>query len=90
MTNQSLTHLAARRLKQISAGEFSSEVREKAILCLIDFLGAAQSGLQTQLSHSVLKYSENHAGKPEAYVFGSSRPMSAEIAAFTNTILAHS
>ncbi|RFU24889.1 hypothetical protein B7463_g11448, partial [Scytalidium lignicola] len=90
MKKQTLTYLAVERLKQISAGDFSSEVREKALSCLLDFLGAAQSGLLTQLSNSILKYAELHADKPEAYVFGSDRAMCAETAAFTNTVLAHS
>lgn len=87
--NQSLARIAARRLKQISAGEFSAEVRAKASLCLIDFMGAAQSGLSNPLSHPLLKYAELHTGKPEAYVFGSDHAMCAETAAFTNAVHAH-
>jgi 2-methylcitrate dehydratase PrpD len=89
MHKQSLAYLAARRLKQICAGQFSSEVREKASLCLLDFLGAAQSGLSDQLSLSILTYSDLHAGKPEAYVFGRDEAVCAETAAFVNTVLAH-
>ena len=85
----SLTNIAAQRLQKIAAGDFCPEVRRKAVLCLLDFLGAAQSGLQLSLSHSILKYCTLHAGKPEAYVFGGGQAVCAETAAFTNTILAH-
>ncbi|KAJ9499962.1 hypothetical protein LTR99_008591 [Exophiala xenobiotica] len=84
-----LTRIAAGRLKEISAGNFSTEVRQKATLTLLDFLGAAQSGLLLPLSHSVLKYAARHPDQPEAYVFGIEKAMSAETAAFTNTVLAH-
>ncbi|KFY91886.1 hypothetical protein V500_04418 [Pseudogymnoascus sp. VKM F-4518 (FW-2643)] len=87
--NQSLTGIAARRLKQISAGEFSTEVREKVSLCLLDFLGAANSGLSNPLSQPLLRFAELHTGKPEAYVFGSDHAMCAETAAFTNAVHAH-
>ncbi|KFZ06318.1 hypothetical protein V501_07520 [Pseudogymnoascus sp. VKM F-4519 (FW-2642)] len=87
--NPSLACIAARRLKQISAGEFSAEVREKVSLCLLDFLGAANSGLSNPLSRPLLKFAELHTGKPEAYVFGSHHAMCAETAAFTNAVHAH-
>jgi 2-methylcitrate dehydratase PrpD len=88
-TEESLTCIAAKRLERISKGEFSNEVREKASLCFLDFLGAAQSGLLGQLSRSVLKYCTLRPGKPEAYVFGMDNRVGAEMAAFTNAILAH-
>ncbi len=85
----SLTGLAVRRLRQISAGEFDNEVRDKASLCLIDFLGAAQSGLLGLMSQSMAEYSVLRAGNPEAYVFGGDKAVCAETAAFVNTVLAH-
>jgi 2-methylcitrate dehydratase PrpD len=86
---RTLAQLAASRLKQISAGDFSAEVKAKASLCLIDILGATQSGLLTPLAHSVLRYADLHAGKPEAYIFGSDKAVCAETAAFVNAVLAH-
>ncbi|KIW33121.1 uncharacterized protein PV07_04612 [Cladophialophora immunda] len=87
---QTLTRLAARRLKQISSGELSTEVREKVSLCLLDFLGACQAGLGGELGVPLLKYAELHAGKPEAFVFGSDKAMSAETAAFIHAALSNS
>jgi 2-methylcitrate dehydratase PrpD len=85
----SLLYLAASRLKIISHGQLSAEVRQKASLCLIDFLGAAQIGLQSPLARSILEFTVLHDGKPEAYVFGGDSAICAETAAFANTILAH-
>lgn len=85
-----LLNLAAGRLRQISAGKFSAEVRQKAAYCLLDFLGAAQYGLTLPVGQIVVKYSALRAGNPEAFVFGGEKGLvSAETAAFTNTVLAH-
>lgn len=84
-----LTRLAAKRLKQISSEKLSAEAREKVSLCILDFLGACQVGLRGELGAPLLKYSELHAGKPEAFVFGSNKKMSAETAAFIHAALSN-
>ncbi|EXJ68018.1 uncharacterized protein A1O5_08633 [Cladophialophora psammophila CBS 110553] len=86
----SLLRFAASRLRRISEGQFSTEVREKATLCLLDWLGAAQVGAPNPLGRKVLEFATLHAGKAEAYVFGADMAMCAETAALTNAILAHS
>ncbi|KAK4938497.1 hypothetical protein LTR10_021029 [Elasticomyces elasticus] len=87
---QTLTRLAAKRLKQISSGELSADVREKVSLCLLDFLGACQAGLGGELGEPLLKYAELHVGKPETFVFGSDKAMCAETAAFVHAALSNS
>jgi hypothetical protein len=84
---QSLTRLAARRLEQISSGQLSAEVKEKASLCLLDFLGACQSGLGGDLGEPLLKYAALNAGKPEAFAFGTDKLICAETAAFVHAVL---
>lgn len=85
----SLTRIATKRLAQIAAGDFNPEVREKASLCLLDFLGAAQYGLSGPFSAHILKYASLRAGKPEAFCFAMDKGVCAETAAFTNAMLAH-
>ena len=86
---QCLTRLVARRLRDISLKELSTEVREKASLCLLDHLGACQVGLNGDLGAPLLKYAERHAGRSEAIVFGSNQKGSAETAAFVHATLSN-
>lgn len=89
-TAPSLTRLAARRLQRIAEGEISPEVRLQASLCLLDALGAIQYGLTGELAESLRSYASQNRGFPEAYSFASAEKVSAETAAFTNGVLAHS
>ena len=84
-----LTRLAARRLKHISEGELSPELRTQASLCILDNVGATHAGLTHELAESIRKYTQQHAGQPEAYAFGSNVKVCAETAAFANGVLSH-
>ena len=85
-----LTQLAAGRLKEIRQGSLTREVNEKAVLCLIDFLGALISGLQAPWSPGLLQYARiSSSGVAHAHVVGLEAPVSAEVAAFTNATIAH-
>jgi 2-methylcitrate dehydratase PrpD len=84
-----LTRLAARRLHQIATEDLSQEVYDKATYCLIDYLGAVNSGLLLPWAPALKKYAELNAGRPEAFAWGSRQQVSAESAAFINATLAH-
>lgn len=86
----SLTRLAARHLLSPDFHDLPSEVKQKASLCLLDYLGATISGLSSPWSSSLLRYAETRPGAPEAHLWGSANPVSAEVAAFTNAALGHS
>jgi 2-methylcitrate dehydratase PrpD len=85
----SLLCVAASRLRRISEGHFSAEVRQKASLCLLDFLGAAQLGGSSALGRKLVDFATLHAGEAEAYVFGGDKVICAETAALINSTLAH-
>lgn len=85
----SLTRLAARRLRSIASGQFSPEVREKVVVCLVDYHGAVQTGLSTPWSATLIKYATTRPGPAEAHAWGTKSKVSAEIAAFFNAALAH-
>jgi 2-methylcitrate dehydratase PrpD len=84
-----LTRRTARRLHHIATAELSSELYDKAIFCIVDFLGAVHTGLLLPWKDSLVKYARLNAGKPEAYVWGIDDKVSVETAAFVNATLAH-
>ncbi|KAK5465488.1 hypothetical protein LTS15_002051 [Exophiala xenobiotica] len=86
----SLTRLAARRLQSIVSGQLSPEVREKVVVCLVDYHGAVQTGLSSPWSATLIKYASTRHGPAEAYAWGTRSKVSAETAAFVNAALAHS
>lgn len=87
---QSLTYVAAIRLQRIRDQKLSPAVQDKAILCLIDYLGALISGLSSDWSGSLLQWAKRSSpsGGP-AHVMGLDVPVSAETAAFANASIAH-
>lgn len=85
-----LTCLAARHLHTIATAELPNEVKRKAGLCLLDYIGAAISGLSVPWAPALLRYAESRRGAPEAHLWGSRVPVSVETAAFTNAALGHS
>ncbi|KAJ9498551.1 hypothetical protein H2202_005736 [Exophiala xenobiotica] len=86
----SLTRLAARRLQSIVSGQLSPEVREKVVVCLVDYHGAVQTGLSSPWSAILIKYASTRPGPAEAHAWGTKSKVSAEAAAFVNAALAHS
>ncbi|KAF2161673.1 hypothetical protein M409DRAFT_28070 [Zasmidium cellare ATCC 36951] len=84
-----LTRLAAKRLKQISVEGLSSEVHTKATHCLVDTLGAIAVGLTGPLAASMRMYATRDIDRPQSYAFAIGKKTSAETAAFTNAVLAH-
>ena len=89
-TTETLTQLAARRLEEIRHHDLPKNVQEKAITCLLDYLGALVSGLSTPWSSALLKYAKGTcATAGEARVMGLDTLVSAEMAAFTNAAIAH-
>lgn len=89
-SGQSLTYVAALRLQRIRDHDLSPTVQKKAILCLIDYLGALISGLSSDWSGSLLQWAKisSPSGGP-AHVMGLAGPVSAETAAFANASIAH-
>ncbi|KEF55093.1 uncharacterized protein A1O9_08746 [Exophiala aquamarina CBS 119918] len=86
-----LTRLAVGRLEKLRSCELKAEVREKAVQCLIDYLGALVTGLSATWSASLLQYAEVVSpSKGSSHVMGLNSTLSAEVAAFTNAALAHS
>lgn len=85
-----LTELAAGRLERLRKCELRAEVQERAVHCLIDYLGALISGLAAPWSAALLQYAQVASpGKGPAHVMGLDTPLAAEVAAFTNAALAH-
>jgi 2-methylcitrate dehydratase PrpD len=90
----SLTQLAAQHLERIRNSKLTSEVRDKTVLCLLDYLGALISGLSTPWASALLKYAGASSGLPTSSqgavnVMGLDSHCSAEKAAFTNASIAH-
>lgn len=100
----SLTQLAAQHLEKIRNGKLSSEVRDKTILCLLDYFGALGSGLSAPWAKSLLRYAQvstsgssglstsSSSSSPQSggvSVMGLQMLCSAETAAFTNASIAH-
>lgn len=85
----SLTRLAVRRIQSVVEGQVSQTIRKKAVACLIDYLGAAHSGLSTPWGEALSKYATAQPGPPEAQVWGTNAKASAETAAFVNAALGH-
>ena len=85
-----LTRLAARRLRAIAASELAPDLRHKAGLCLLDYLGACIQGLSAPWAPALLCYAESRRGAPESHQWGSDALVTAETAAFTNAALGHS
>ncbi|KIW12443.1 hypothetical protein PV08_09720 [Exophiala spinifera] len=99
----SLTQLAVQHLEKIRKGRLSSEVRDKTVLCLLDYLGALVSGLSAPWATSLLRYAQVSSGgggggspgpgtssQSGSNVMGLATRCSAETAAFTNASIAHS
>jgi 2-methylcitrate dehydratase PrpD len=85
----SLTRLATRRLRQIATEELRPELYDKAVYCIIDWLGAVQSGLTLPWKDALIKYAKLNHGTPEAFAWGVNQGVSTETAAFVNATLAH-
>jgi 2-methylcitrate dehydratase PrpD len=85
-----LTHLATQRLSQIASSPLRPEVREKAALCLIDYLGALITGLSAPWARALHKYATNSSTHGDCHVIGLSTHTNAETTAFTNAAIAHS
>ena len=85
-----LTELASGHLERLRSCIVKAEVREQAVQCLVDYLGALISGLAAPWSAALLQYAKMASpGKGSAHVMGLDIPLAAEVAAFTNAALAH-
>ena len=84
-----LTRTTARRLQQASTTEVPQKLKEKVNLAVLDYLGAIASGLQSPWSSQVIKYARSRKGAQEAHAWGLQDDISAETAAFVNSLLAH-
>jgi 2-methylcitrate dehydratase PrpD len=85
-----LTELAFGHLERLRSCEVKAEVQEKAVQCLVDYLGALISGLAAPWSAALLQYAKVASpGKGSAHVMGLDISLAAEVAAFTNAALAH-
>lgn len=89
-----LTRLAAQRVEEIRSGTLTDEVREKAKLCLLDYLGALVSGLTSApwapaLLSCAQKSVTGSEGAGQAHIMGLEAAVSAETAAFYNASIAH-
>jgi 2-methylcitrate dehydratase PrpD len=73
----------------MSKDEISTELRDKATLAILDYLGAIASGLQAPWAQHLVKYAKSRAGRNEAHVWGLQRDVPVETAAFVNSALAH-
>lgn len=95
-SNATLTDLAAGRLFSIRDDELPEEVQHKAVLCLMDYLGALCAGLPVPWASALLSYARSQPslavcdGGGAAHVLGLEKPVSAEVAAFANAAIAHS
>ena len=94
--NSTLAELAAERLIRLRDAELPDQVQQKAVLCILDFLGALCSGLSVPWESALLSYAKRQPsaavvdGGGAAHVVGLGKPVSAEVAAFTNAAVAHS
>lgn len=88
-----LLHLAVDRLETIRGEKVPQDVYDKAVLCLIDYLGALVSGLGAPWAASLLRYTQSAGGGggggAGAWAIGISELVSAESAAFHNAAVGH-
>lgn len=85
-----LLHLAVDRLEVIRREKLPQDVYDKAVLCLLDYLGALVSGLSAPWGASLLRYTQSSgSGRAEAWAIGVDSPISAESAAFHNAAIGH-
>ncbi|MDJ0396577.1 MmgE/PrpD family protein [Rhodococcus sp. G-MC3] len=85
-----LTRRAARRLHEIAGLDFPDQVRTKAAVCLLDYLGACIGGLSSPWAPAILQYSGNGGGASQSHQWGSDHRIRADDAAFANSVLGHS
>lgn len=86
----SLTHQTAQRLQKIASSDVSQQLKEKASLAILDYLGAIASGLQAPWAPSVCSYGRARKGISESHAWGIQVDTNAETAAWVNATLAHS
>ncbi|ETN46156.1 uncharacterized protein HMPREF1541_00340 [Cyphellophora europaea CBS 101466] len=87
--NSPLTRLCARRLHRIATEPLKPELKEKAILALLDYLSSVSAGLQAPWAPQVTKYAKAR-GTGTSFTWATKDNVSAETAAFCNALLAHS
>ncbi len=86
----SLTRLGARRLQAVATLDIPAELRRKASVCLLDYLGAVIGGLSAPWAPAIVDYVASRGGGVQAHQWGLGEPVGAEDAAFGNGALAHS
>ena len=90
LQKETLSRLAAQRLRKIATTDITPQLREKVSLAILDYLGAVASGLQSPWAPQMFKYAQARPGTSEAHAWGSKVNTSADTAAFVNATLAHS
>jgi 2-methylcitrate dehydratase PrpD len=88
-SNTTLIHLTASRLRTISETKLSSQLAEKAILAILDYLGAISSGLKAPWASQAVNYARAQQGLQEAYAWGLREDANVKTAAYLNALLAH-
>lgn len=76
-------------LSELVFDDLPNEVIEEAGLRLLDQAGVILAGTAELPAHHATEYAERRGGVPEAHLFGSSRLIDAEHAAFANGISGH-
>jgi 2-methylcitrate dehydratase PrpD len=67
--------------------DFPEEVVSQAKRCILDSIGCALGGSQTELGQQYIKMAKNLEGKPESTVIGDGARVSCMNGAYTNTLL---
>lgn len=88
-TDPPLSRLAARVACSIGAEEIDAATRDKAALCLMDFLACCLESLGGEAGNAAAAFATQRRGAPEAHHFGVRQRVDAETAALANGILGH-
>lgn len=85
----SVTKVLAKHLVETSYDDLPKGVIEKAKLCILDSLGCAIGGYETESGKIVVDLMKHLGGKPESTIVGDRDKISCDHAAFANAALAN-
>jgi 2-methylcitrate dehydratase PrpD len=84
-----LCRLAATAARALAHDELDPATREKAALCLMDYLACSLESVSTAVGEVAKTFTRDRRAIPEAHVFGVRHRVDAETAALANGILGH-
>ena len=90
MEKQTYAQRLAARFSALTLNQIDAESRAAVKRLLMDYLGVALAGSQSESGHIAREFAKQHGGKPRARLIGDSARVDAMAAAFANAISSHS